>query len=89
MIRLLIMDSQPDDIPTTFAFKSCVQTLLAYNQSSNQKKSFSLNNMLTHIASCKLLKRPPRVEPRVVKRRPKPFKLMMKPREELRAKLLA
>lgn len=88
-IRLLIMDSQPDDIPTTFAFKSCVQTVLAYNHSNTPKKSFSLKNMLTHIASCKLLQRPPRVEPRVVKRRPKPFKLMMKPREELRAELFA
>jgi len=89
VIRLLIIDSQPDDMPITFAFKSCVQTLLAYNQPSNQKPSLSLKNMLLHIAACKLRYRPPRVEPRVVKRRPKPFKLMTKPRAELRAQLLA
>jgi hypothetical protein len=32
--------------------------------------------------------RPSRVEPRVKKRRPKPFPLMMKPRQELRQQLI-
>ncbi len=43
--------------------------------------------MLKQIAACLVANRPGRLEPRVVKRRPKPYKLMQKPRNELRREL--
>ncbi len=43
--------------------------------------------LLEQIAECQVANRPGRLEPRVVKRRPKPDKLMQKPRNELRRKL--
>jgi len=43
--------------------------------------------LLEQIAECEVANRPGRLEPRVVKRRPKPYKLMQKPRNELRREL--
>jgi hypothetical protein len=43
--------------------------------------------LLKQIADCKVANRPGRLEPRVVKRRPKPYKLMQKPRNVLRREL--
>jgi hypothetical protein len=44
---------------------------------------------LKHIATHEIGNRPNRVEPRAVKRRPKPHKLLTKPRDQARAELLA
>ena len=46
-----------------------------------------LRKMLEQIAECEVANRPGRLEPRVVKRRPKPYRLMQKPRNELRREL--
>ncbi len=43
--------------------------------------------LLEQIAECQVANRPGRLEPRVIKRRPKPYKLMQKPRNELRREL--
>jgi len=43
--------------------------------------------LLEQIAECVVAHRPGRLEPRVVKRRPKPYKLMQKPRNQLRREL--
>jgi hypothetical protein len=43
--------------------------------------------MLKQIADCEVANRPGRLEPRVVKRRPKPYPLMQKPRPQLRREL--
>ena len=43
--------------------------------------------LLQQIAECEVANRPGRLEPRLVKRRPKPYKLMQKPRDELRHEL--
>lgn len=43
--------------------------------------------LLEQIAECEVANRPGRLEPRVVKRRPKPYKLMQKPRNQLRREL--
>lgn len=45
--------------------------------------------LLQDIAKNRIGKRPNRVEPRAVKRRPKPHKLLTEPRRVARAKLLA
>lgn len=44
---------------------------------------------LTHLAGHEVGNRPDRVEPRAIKRRPKPHTLLTKPRDEARADLLA
>lgn len=44
---------------------------------------------LTHLAGHEVGNRPDRIEPRAIKRRPKPQALLTKPREEARADLLA
>ncbi len=44
---------------------------------------------LKHIASHAIGKRPNRIEPRAIKRRPKPHDLLTEPRADARAKLLA
>lgn len=43
--------------------------------------------MLQQIAACEVANRPGRLEPRVIKRRSKPYKLMQKPRNVLRREL--
>jgi len=53
----------------------------AYNDEANQELLFAL------ISQQKIGNRPGRTEPRAVKRRPKPFPLLMKPREEARAEI--
>lgn len=93
LLRLLILDSVTDKSPDTFAFKSCIQTLLAYHDSegflSKKSKAKYLEDLKSKIARCILFQRPGRVEPRQIKRRPKPFKLMTKPRTILKAELIA
>ena len=44
---------------------------------------------LTHLASHRVGHRPNRIEPRAIKRRPKPHDLLTEPRDQARAKLLA
>jgi hypothetical protein len=77
----------------TLAFKSCVQTLISYCNSEHAtaatppaKHKISL---LNEIMKCTLYQRQGSVEPRHIKQRPKPFKLMTKPRSILRAEMLA
>ena len=43
--------------------------------------------LLEQISECQVANRPGRIEPRLVKRRPKPYKLMQLPRSELRREL--
>jgi hypothetical protein len=45
-------------------------------------------HLLAGIAQMKLPHRPGRVEPRALKRRPKPFQLLTEPRQILRARLM-
>ena len=94
-IKLMINDCRSDDVqPDGMSFSSCLQVLdycakLAIVDVSGgrvqPKNSLQLQRI---ISQCRLLKRFGRVEPRVQKRRPKPFKLMMKPRAELKSELM-
>jgi hypothetical protein len=43
--------------------------------------------MLNQIANCEVANRPGRLEPGLIKQRPKPHKLMQKPRNERREQL--
>jgi len=44
--------------------------------------------LFKQIAACEVANRPGRFEPRVIKRRAKPYKLMTRPRDELKAQML-
>lgn len=94
-IKLLICDSLPNkNAPDEMSFSSCRQVLSYFSMSIagwSIKECLrpSSNQILKEILSeCRLLKRFGRVESRVQKRRPKPFKLLTKPRAELRAELM-
>ncbi len=80
--------------PRVISFTSTVQFVLQEWKllSRDPQSSFHLTEfietMLDRIAQCIVANRPGRIEPRVVKRRPKPYKLMTKPRNVLRNELL-
>jgi hypothetical protein len=85
----LLHDKQPRQISFT---STCQYVLASWMQLSvgsiaaSSLADFRLL-MLKQIAACKVANRPGRLEPRVVKRRPKPYKLMQKPRNQLRREL--
>ena len=75
-----------DMLPRQISFKHSLQLWLAWSQQgaltdpgASEKQLFIL------IAQKKVGQRPGRIEPRAVKRRPKPFPLLMKSRGEARA----
>jgi len=90
LIRLLMAQSAllADIVPRQLSFKHTLQLWLAWSQQGayidhaiNQELLFVL------ISQQKIRNRPGRIEPRAVKRRPKPFPLLIKPREEARAEI--
>lgn len=85
----MLHDVQPRQI----SFTSTVQFVLAeWNLIAKQWISTTqifeyAETMLHAISRCKVGDRPGRIEPRVLKRRPKPYKRMTKPRDVLRKML--
>jgi len=85
----LVHEKQPRQI----SFTSTCQYLLASWMLTScgliekAKVDDFCRTLLEQIAECQVANRPGRLEPRVVKRRPKPYKLMQKPRNELRREL--
>ena len=79
--------------PRQISFTSTCQYVLSSfqvlgsNLISSQRLESYLRSLLKQIASCEVGNRPGRIEPRVLKRRQKPYKLMRKPRSVLRAEL--
>ena len=85
----LLHDKQPRQISFTGA---CQYVLASWMQLSSglidtTRIAAYLETMLRQIAECEVAKRPGRLEPRVLKRRRHGYKLMMKPRHELRREL--
>lgn len=94
-LKLLAKDGVSAEVePEDVSFTACRQVLNGYVMSvmgKAEKELRTLNhhrNILDAIEGCRLHKRFGRVEPRVKKRRPKPFRLMTKPRAEHRADLM-
>src|SRR5262249_48456023 len=74
------------------SFKGCLDTVRHFSQvlaqaKTRKQKRDLLANMLTALVKDPVPDRPPRVEPRVRKRRPKPFPLMHQSREQFKAHL--
>ena len=80
-------------LPRQISFTSTCQyvlsswMLLSTEQLSESTLANQLTCILKQIAGCEVANRPGRLEPRVVKRRAKPYKLMRKPRPVLRREL--
>ena len=66
--------------PRTISFKHCLQVWLTYSQIDRRQD----DAMFALISKRRVGNRPGRVEPRAVKRRPKPYKLLTVRREVAR-----
>ena len=79
-------------LPRQLSFKEALQLLNAFEANLRHcprgRLALRQAQLLAGIAQMKLPHRPGRVEPRALKRRPKPFKLLTEPRETRRERLL-
>lgn len=90
LIRLLMAQSASlaDLLPRQLSFKHTLQLWIVWRQngiSSNDDEK--LATLFILIAQQKVGNRPGRIEPRAVKRRPKPFPLLTKPRQIAREEI--
>ena len=78
--------------PRQLSFKAALQLLRAFEQNLRHcpqgRLAIRHAHLLGAIAQMKLPHRPGRVEPRAIKRRPKPHKLLTEPRNIVRERLL-
>jgi hypothetical protein len=84
LIRLLMAQAAllADQIPRQLSFKHTVQIWISWQQhGGGTHDAVCINALLILIAEPRVGLRPGRVEPRALKRRPKPFPLLTKPRQ--------
>ena len=90
LIRLLMAQAAllADQIPRQLSFKHTIQIWVAWQQHGGATHdAVSINALLVLIAEPRVDLRPGRVVPRAVKRRPKPFPLLTKPRQVAREEI--
>ena len=90
LIRLLMAQAAllADILPRQLSFKHTLQLWMAWSQhSATTEHETNQAVLFVLISQRKIGNRPGRIEPRAVKRRPKPFPLLMKPREKARAEV--
>jgi hypothetical protein len=81
-------ESSPRELSFTVAMQTIAAAwMVAAVTESHQELLVQLR--LEHMACHRVGNRPNRIEPRAIKRRPKPHDLLTEPRERARAKLLA
>ena len=87
IIRLLIAAAAAKAaiLPRQISFKHTLQIWLAWHHQHAAHDTNDTDILLMLIAEQRVGNRPGRIEPRNLKRRPKAFPLLMKPREEARA----
>lgn len=94
LIRHLIWEARQNEMVChgRSSFKGAIQYLISfrafYSVATPQQKNVVLKRLFVSISTQQVPYRPHRVEPRVKKRRPKKYKLMNKPRVELKAALI-
>jgi len=91
MIRLLMAQAAllADQIPRQLSFKHTVQIWLSWQQRGGPTHDgVAIHALLVLIAEPRVGLRPGRIEPRAMKRRPKKFPLLTKPRQQARAEVL-
>ena len=76
-------------LPRTLSFKACLQFLLSHRGSFGHRSfdALEVRSFLVVLITHRVADRPNRKEPRAVKRRPKPYPLLTKPRAQARAEL--
>lgn len=86
LIRIMMAEAAlfTDQLPRQLSFKHTVQLWVAWCHSGPDYRDGQFEQLLLFIAQQKAGHRPGRIEPRAVKRRNKPFPLLMKPRIEAR-----
>jgi hypothetical protein len=90
LIRLLMAQAAllADQIPRQLSFKHTVQIWIAWQQrGGGTHDAVSIHVLLGLIAEPRVGLRPGRVEPRALKRRPKPFPLLTKPRPDAKEEI--
>ena len=89
LIRLLMLRSATlaDVLPRQLSFKHSVKLWLAWSQRGLPPDETPIQCVLVLMAQKRVGKRLGRIEPRVVKRRPKPFLLLTQPRSPAREKV--
>jgi hypothetical protein len=91
MIRLLMAQAAmlADQVPRQLSFKHTVQIWLSWQRRGGATHDgVTIHALLVLIAEPRVGLRPGRIEPRAVKRRPKKFPLMTKPRQQARVEVL-
>lgn len=88
LIRLLMAQAAllADILPRQISFKHTIQLWISCNQYGTLDDN-QLSGLFSLIAQQQVGNRPYRIEPRAVKRRPKPFPLLTKPRSEAREEI--
>ena len=86
LIRLMMSQSAliADIAPRNISFKHCLQIWLISSQQMDILDDEQLYKLFILMAQQKVGNRPGRIEPRAVKRRPKAYPLLTKPRDESR-----
>ena len=90
LIRLLMAQSAllADQIPRQLSFKHATQIWLAWQQQCGDPEDGAcFHGILILIAQPRVGLRPGRIEPRALKRRPKPFALLTEPRASAKARI--
>jgi hypothetical protein len=91
LIRLIMTQAArlADRLPRQLSFKHTVQLCLAWDhhQTPGACQPSQLQDLLVLIAQQRVGERPGRIEPRAIKRRPKPYPLLTTPRAIARAKV--
>ncbi len=89
LIRLMMAQaaSLADCLPRTLSFKHTLQVWIAWDHQARTDRDDQLHSLFFLIAEQRVGNRPGRIEPRAVKRRPKPFALLTKPRALARKKV--
>ena len=82
LIRLLMVQSAllADITPRKISFKHCLQLWLLWSDKADSSDDVQLCTLYALIAQQRVGNRPGRIEPRAVKRRPKAYPLLTKPR---------
>lgn len=89
LVRLLMVQAalMVDILPQTLSFKHTLQLWLT-SQLQRALLGYRSHELLALIAQRRVGNRPGRLEPRAIKRRPKPFPLLMRPRAEARLEVM-
>ena len=90
LIRLMMAQSAllVDITPRSISFKHCLQLWLIGVQTIDTADEEQLYTLFMLMSQQRVGNRPGRIEPRAVKRRPKAFPLLTKPRDQAREKVL-